>query len=42
MSIRDTGDYDASSLVGDPTLVPPRKYFTLGLYEVSTSLRLCL
>ncbi len=26
---------DASRLVGDPTLVPPRKYFTMGAYTVS-------
>ena len=38
VNICDTGEYDASSLVGDPTLVPPRKYFTLGLYAVSTGM----
>jgi hypothetical protein len=41
VSICDTGEYDACSLVGDPTRVLPRKYFTLGLYAVSTGLHLC-
>ena len=37
VSICDTGGYDAYSLVGDATLVPARKYFTVSAYTVSTS-----
>ena len=37
LSICDTGGYDAYSLVGDATLVPARKYFTVAAYTVSTS-----
>ena len=38
--ISDLGGYDAYSLVGDATLVPARKYFTVSAYTVSTS-RIC-